>query len=111
MMPSVAVLVVATLAVARITTLVTHDEITRPIREFLIAKFNPYSRTHRVLVYLLGAPDGDAIGCPWCVSIWVGAIIATIAYSWGATPICSVIMLSLAMSQVTGMIYTYGRQG
>lgn len=110
MMPSVVVLVLYALAVARITTLVTHDEITRPVRERLVARFDPYRRVHRGLVYLLGAPDGDATGCPWCVSIWVGTLTAPIIYLWGTTPIVSVIVLALAGSQITGMIYAYGRK-
>jgi len=109
-MPSGVVLVLYALAVTRVTTLVTHDEITRPAREYLVAQFDPYRRTHRVLVYLLGAPDGDGIGCPWCVSIWIGFTTAPIIYLWGTTPIILVSVLALAVSQVTGMIYTYGRQ-
>lgn len=110
MMPSVVVLALYALAVTRVTTLVTHDEITRPAREHLIACFDPYRRIHRLLVYLFGAPDGDAIGCPWCVSIWIGSLTAPIIYMWGNTPIVLVIVLALAVSQVTGMIYAYGRQ-
>lgn len=110
MMPSAVVLVLYALAVARTTTLITHDEITRPVREYLIARFDPYRRMHRMVVYLLGAPDGDATGCPWCVSIWVGATTAPIIYLWGTAPIVLVIVLALAASQTTGMIYAYGRQ-
>ena len=109
MMPSAVVLVLYALAVARTTTLVTHDEITRPAREYLIARFDPHYRVHRGLVYLLGEPDGYATGCPWCMSIWLGAITAPIIYLWGSTPPVSVILLALAASQVTGMIYTHGR--
>ena len=108
-MPSAVVLALYALAVTRITTLITHDEITRPIREGLVARFDPYRRVHRILVYLLGTPDGDATGCPWCVSVWVGLLTAPIIY-WGTSPIVLVIVLGLAVSQVTGMIYAYGRQ-
>lgn len=110
MAPSAVVLALYALAVTRVTTLITHDEITRPVRECFIARFDPASRTHRLLVYLLGAPDGEAVGCPWCMSIWVGAGTAPIIYWWGNTPVVSIFMLALAASQVTGMIYAYGRQ-
>ena len=110
MMPSVVVLALYALAVTRVTTLITHDEITRTVRECLVARFDPYRRVHRLLVYLLGTPDGDATGCPWCVSIWIGLITAPIIYLWGTSPIVLVIVLGLAVSQVTGMVYTYGRQ-
>lgn len=111
MMPSVVVLVLYALAVTRITTLITHDEITRPVREHLVARFDPYRRGHRMMVYLLGTPDGDATGCPWCVSVWIGALTAPIIYWWGTTPVVLVIVLALAVSQATGMIYAYGRRG
>lgn len=110
MMPSVVALVLYAMAVTRATTLITHDEITRPIRESLIDRFDAHRRTHRLLVYLFGEPDGDARGCPWCVSIWVGAVTAPIMYLWGDTPVVSIVVLALAVSQVTGMLYTYGRQ-
>lgn len=110
MAPSAVVLALYALAVTRVTTLVTHDEITRPVRERLIARFDPHRRTHRLLVYLLGEPDGDAVGCPWCVSIWVGVLTAPIVYWWGDTPLVSILILAFAVSQITGMIYSYGRQ-
>lgn len=110
MMPSAVMLALYVLAVSRTTTLVTHDEITRPVREHLIRRFDPYRRVHRLLVYLLGEPDANATGCPWCVSIWIGSLTAPIIYLWGTTPIVSVIVLALAASQVAGMIYAYGRQ-
>jgi hypothetical protein len=110
MMPPVIVLVTYALAVARVTTLITHDEITRPVREALIHRFNPIRRAHRLAVYLLGEPDGDTHGCPWCVSIWVGAVTAPIVWGWGSSPLVLIPMLGLAVSQVTGMIYVHGRQ-
>lgn len=110
MMPSVVVLATYALAVTRVTTLITHDEITRPAREHLVRLFDPRRLTHRMLVYLLGVPDGDDTGCPWCVSIWIGAATAPIIYWWGTTPIVSIIVLALAASQVVGMIYAYGRR-
>lgn len=109
-MPSAITLVVYVLATARLTTLITHDEITRPAREKLIQVFDPYSAVHRLLVYLLGAPDGEARGCPWCVSVWVGLAGSPIMVFWGSTPFVTIIMLALAASQVTGMIYAHGRQ-
>jgi hypothetical protein len=110
MMPPVIVLVTYALAVARVTTLITHDEITRPVREALIHRFNPIRRAHRLAVYLLGEPDGDTHGCPWCVSIWVSAVTAPIVWGWGSSPLVLIPMLGLAVSQVTGMIYVHGRQ-
>lgn len=110
MMPPVIVLIIYVLAVTRVTTLVTHDEITRPAREALIRWFDPLRRWQRLLVYLLGEPDGNAAGCPWCMSIWVGALTAPVVWWFGQSPWVLVPVLALAASQITGMIYGVGRQ-
>jgi hypothetical protein len=105
MMPSVVVLVVYAMAVARITTLITHDEITAPVRSWVIRRFDPARRTHRLAVYLLGSPDEDTTGCPWCVSVWVGLGLAPLAWFWSDAPCVMVPVLGFAASQITGMIY------
>jgi len=110
MMPSAIVLTLYALAVARITTLVTHDEITKPARSWLIRQFDPSCRPHRLVVYLLGVPDDDTTGCPWCVSIWFGMAIAPLVWFWPDSPGVMVPVIGFAASQVTGMIYTYGRR-
>lgn len=95
-----------TLAVARVTTLITHDQITLPIRQWLIDRFDPYKRVHRLAVYLLGEPDGEATGCPWCVSIWVAFLMlpTSILWQYACMP-----LIALAASQVTGMTFKWGR--
>lgn len=109
MMPPNVMLILYMLAVARLTTLITHDEITRPAREWLIQRFDATRRIHRLLVYLLGEPDGDAVGCPWCVSIWVGALTAPTLWAWSNRPWFMVALIALAVSQTSGMIYNFGR--
>lgn len=109
MMPPVIVIVMYMLAVARGTTLITHDEITRPMRAAFVRRFDPRRLAHRWVMYLLG-PDDDATGCPWCVSIWVGSVTAPIVWWWGGSPAVLVPVIALATSQVTGMIYIYGRR-
>ena len=99
--------IIYTLAVTRLTTLVTHDQITLPIRQKLISAFNPNKRWQRMVVYLLGEPDGSATGCPWCVSIWIAALTAPALLYWQYAYLP---MASLAASQVTGMIFKQGRQ-
>lgn len=110
MMPSAIVFVIYALAVARITTLITHDEITAPARSWVIRRFDPSRRTHRLVVYLLGSPDDDMAGCPWCVSMWVGLASAPLVWLWQGSPWVMVPVLGFAASQVTGMIYVHGRQ-
>lgn len=110
MMPSAIVFVLYTLAVARITTLITHDEITAPARSWLIRRFDSSRRGHRLVVYLLGSPDDDTSGCPWCVSMWVGLASSPLVWLLPDSPWVMVPVLGFAASQVTGMIYVYGRQ-
>lgn len=109
MMPPAIVLVLYVLAVARITTLITHDEITAPLRAWLVRRFDPTHRAHRLVAYLLGSPDDDATGCPWCVSIWVGLTYAPLVWFHPHNPWVIIPALGFAASQITGMIYTYGR--
>jgi drug/metabolite transporter (DMT)-like permease len=57
------VFLVLALAVARVTRLVTTDEVTLPLRTWVIRKWGE---------------DGKAayfIFCPWCVSIWVSMLL------------------------------------
>jgi len=107
--PASVAAVLYVLSVARLSTLLTHDEITRPAREWLIYQFDPGSRIQTAAVYLLGAPDGHAYGCPWCLSIWIAAATAYPMWAWWPHPGISVPVLALAASQVTGMIFRIGR--
>lgn len=115
MIHSVIFLVYA-LAVARVTRLVNVDRITEAPRDWLLARLwlraaggDPeFARTWRLdedadkplLVYL--------VTCPWCVSIYVAAVAAPIAYLWGDTPWLFVPALALAFSQVTGLLAQLG---
>lgn len=108
-MPVWVALLVYVLAVARLTGLATTDEITKPVRQALVNRFNPASRAHRAVAYLIGIPDDHATGCPWCASIWIGGATAPIAWWWGTTPGFAIPALALAASQVTGMLSNAGR--
>lgn len=55
-------LVVDTAAVWRLTRLVTRDELTRPLREWI---WDNHPDSH--LAYM--------VGCPWCVSVWMAAAV------------------------------------
>lgn len=106
--------VVYALAVARLTGLVALDEITRPIREALVSRLDATRRTHRSLAYLLGGYTGEEEGdgpdgCPWCLSIWVAAATAPVAWWWGDHPAAAVPMIALAVSQLAGMTASIGR--
>lgn len=110
-MPTVLTMLLYALAVSRLTTLITTDEISRPARQNLVKHFNPTRRAHRWIVYAIGsAEDETANGCPWCVSIWVGALTAPILWVCGQTPYFMIPTIALAVSQVTGMTFRIGRQ-
>lgn len=93
--------IVYALAVARVTGLITLDEITRPTRDALLRRLNPNRPSHQQVAYL--------IGCPWCMSIWVAAAIIPAAWAAGDHPALAIPALALAASQVTGATATLGR--
>lgn len=65
----------------RLTLLVTDDEITRPVREFLFIRAHPTSTNHHKSVY---AWFSYLVGCPWCTGVWMSAasfIFAAVAPS------------------------------
>lgn len=91
------VLVVLALAVARGTRLVTTDQITLPLRTGVINKWGE---------------DGKAayfIFCPWCVSIWVAALLAPPTFAiphapYWAQQVWYAFLTVLATSHATGLI-------
>jgi hypothetical protein len=110
-MPSPLVLLVYVLAVCRLTTIITTDQISRPTRRALVRRFDPTKRPHRWVVYLLGdVEDETADGCPWCVSIWVGLLSSPLLWVAHQNPYMLISAIGLAASQVTGMIFKIGRQ-
>jgi hypothetical protein len=106
-MISAFVWLVYALAVARVTRLVTADKLTEGPRDRLLdrlwsrcAPLVPVQERGRALpplpVYLLT--------CPWCVSIYVAAPAAVIAYFWPTAPWFLIPALLLAFSHVTGLL-------
>lgn len=72
-MISLAVFLLALLAVARVTRFITTDTLAQPFRDWVAVKFGPESK------------PADLIGCGWCSSIWVAAVVAPVAYYHGRT--------------------------
>lgn len=95
------VLLVYTLAVARITGLITADEITRPIREAVFRRLNGERTSHQMIVTL--------IRCQWCASIYVAAVAAPVAWWHGTNPWVLIPALALAFSFVAGALSDLGR--
>lgn len=99
------VLLVYALATARLTALATgNDELTADWSLRLISKINPAkleSGWRFKLAY--------GVTCMWCGSIWIGALVAPIAYWYGTEPWALIPALALAMSALTGMTSGWGR--
>ncbi len=105
-MPTWVTLVIYALATARVTGLITADEVTAPLRQKLVARLDPDPDARargwrKQAVYLLT--------CAWCVSIYVGASAAIVWYTVGSNPILVVLAAALAFSQITGMVSDVGR--
>lgn len=147
-MPSVVVLVVTVLAIARVVRFLVDDELFRGPRQRMINwayiranswivdnarqkagvagmnmpgfdpetlerdQRNAYRNEYRAGLRL--ARQGDdvpklayMITCPWCVSIWVGAVAAPVVWFAGSTPWVFVPALALAASYVTGWLASH----
>lgn len=44
------------------------------------------------------------VRCSWCVSAWVGAAVAPLAYGFGDEPVFVVPALALTLSYLTGLL-------
>lgn len=87
-------LILACGATLRLTILISLDKITFSFRDWVAGKQD--HRPFRLIDALLG--------CPWCLSIWVAATVAPVAYLLGDTAWFLVPALILTASQVTGMM-------
>lgn len=96
-------LVIYALAFMRVIGLITADTITESIRD-------------RVLEWLDDAPGSIGqwlsylITCPWCASVWVGAVAAPLIYLHGDNPWMIGFALWFALSQAAGMWHNQGRE-
>lgn len=82
-------LIIAVLATARLTRLITDDKITEAARSRV-------ARRGQMIAYL--------IHCPWCISIYTGAAVAASWWAWGGQTWHTAAMLALAASHATGVI-------
>lgn len=133
-MPNAVLLLVYLLAVARVTRLITSDRITERPREAAIEAAwahawmawardtFPRAREDKALArqhaHIQGrqvrANGGEPpllaylIACPWCVSIYVGAVAAPMIWFWGESPWLAIPALALALSHGTGVLASKG---
>ena len=77
-------------AVARLTRLLTADTITAPIRNAIRRRYGAESAA------------ASFIECPWCVSVWIAAPVAPLAYWFGLNWWYQVPALWLTLGYATG---------
>ena len=96
MIISVTVFILAALATARITRLVTTDRITQAPRTWVLRRVVSRYGDESLLAYL--------VVCDWCVSVYVGAGVATAWALAGQTLWFQATAAALALSYVAGFL-------
>jgi len=82
------------IATYRLTKLVMEDKITEDFRNYVYEKF---PRDSKISYF---------IGCPWCVSIWAGAVIFALRRI--DPQVADMVSGILTASALTGVAYTRG---
>lgn len=95
-------LLIYTLAVARVTGLIVADSITEPVRDRLIGWLDDTPGS-------AGDWFASLITCPWCAGMWVSLVAAPLVWFWGDSPVMLIPALALAFSQATGATANLGR--
>lgn len=91
-MPDLFPFLLLVLAVARLTRLVVSDQITMPLRQWVVAR------------------DGEQgwftflVHCPWCAGFWVAAVTAPLYWFFGRSPFFVIPCVALAVSQAVGLL-------
>lgn len=81
-------------ATYRLTKLVMEDKLTEDLRNAIYSRFPRESK----ISYF--------VGCPWCISIWAGAVIFTLRKAHPDS--ADILSGLLAASAATGIAYTKG---
>lgn len=85
-----------TLATARLTRLIIHDEITKPLRRQVLRRLDPEREFDLMVAYLLD--------CGWCMSVWVAGALAGGTLVWWDSAVWWLVLSTMVASQVTGML-------
>lgn len=127
-MQSAVIVAVYALAVARITRLIVADKVLeRPRRAVILSAWlraypwvraeepdDPTQQRKNLAMVMANHADNPPmlaylVVCPWCVSIWVGAVMAPLALAWGTRWWMLAPALALAFSHITGFLATKER--
>lgn len=85
-------LLLAALAAARITRLITTDRLFEAPRLWAVNKLGPLNLS----AYL--------ITCQWCMGLWVSCMTVSAAWHWRDSPWLQVPLSALAVAEVIGLI-------
>lgn len=85
---------VVLLAVWRLARLITTDTIGEPLRAFIARRFGETSSA----AYLFT--------CPWCISVWLGAVVVVPNVVWPDNRAVFAATLILAASAIAGLLAT-----
>lgn len=96
-MPELAVVVVWALATARLVGLATVDEVSTPLRKWLIEHLDDRPRT-------VGNTVSRIISCPWCLGVYVGAVTALVFWWHATNPWLLVPVIALAFAEIAGQL-------
>lgn len=100
------IIILALLAVARLTRLITTDTIFETPRTWVLQRLINPGRARALrdkLAYL--------IVCDWCTSVYVGAAVAGAYAVWGETMPFMVVCMALSASYVTGFLASVTERG
>lgn len=102
------IIILALLAVARITRLITTDVLfdapRRRVLNWLTDRGRATDRPVRGAIAYL-------IVCDWCASVYVGAAVAGAYAAWGETMPFMVVCMALSASYVTGFLASVTERG
>jgi len=93
--PAWLMVVLAVLAVYRLSRLVTGDYVTRPMRTWVNERYGENRLSYFVT-------------CDWCVSFWLGAVAAPVVVWWGDNRAVLTVLLALAASATAGLLSQLG---
>jgi len=88
-------------ATFRVTWLINNDTIARPLRVW--ARKHDESR-HGPLEDDEVPPLSYFVQCPWCVSMYVSVLVATVTVLWGDNRVVLIGLLALTASALTGIV-------
>lgn len=104
--------------VVRGTRLIGEDKITDPLRQKLLVsplleaerkhyEENPWGTDGHTSFKRSGFRHfvNELISCPWCLSVWLGAAVAPVAYHYGDNQAFILVGAAAALSHLTGLAH------